>query len=103
MADNLLMGQTNDISIYCQFILFIQLYLKQLYPIIFKSDLFRKSIVIMSKNLSDNTPLKSSDKKSIQRLPLDDRFITPTFDAVGPRLGKYISQDDQCIILHQVH
>ena len=65
----------------------------------YSSQLFSET---MSKNLSDPTPLRSSDKKSIKRLPLDDRFITPTFDAVGPRLGKFVSQDDQCIIFHQV-
>ena len=56
----------------------------------------------MTKNLSNNSPLRSSDKKSIRNLPLDDRHITPTFDAISSKLGKYISQDSQCIIFHQV-
>ena len=56
----------------------------------------------MSKNLSNNAPLWTADKKYRRGLPLDDRLITPTFDAIGPRLGKYICADGECIIVHQV-
>lgn len=55
----------------------------------------------MSKNLSNNAPLKSSDKKYIQNFPSDDRFVFPVFDSIGNILGKYIATDGQCILLHQ--
>ena len=41
----------------------------------------------MTKNLSNNEPVRSKDKKYIKNLPLDDRFITPTFDMVPEFLG----------------
>ena len=60
-----------------------------------------RNLVIMSKNLSNNYPLRSSDKKTIRNFPLDDRAVTPLFDEILPRLGKFISHDGECVILHQ--
>ena len=42
----------------------------------------------MTKNLSNNQPVKSTDKKCITNLPLDDRLITPIFDMIPEFLGK---------------
>ena len=56
---------------------------------------------MMSKNLSDNTPVLSSQKKHIKNFPTDDRYVTPHFDMIYELLGKYISKDEQSFIVHQ--
>ena len=56
---------------------------------------------MMSKNLSDNTPVLSSQKKHIRNFPTDDRYVTPHFDMIYELLGKYISNDEQSFIVHQ--
>ena len=55
----------------------------------------------MSKNLSDNRPVRRCDKSYVKNFPLDDRYIFPIFDSLVPLLGKYESPDSHCFILHQ--
>ena len=54
----------------------------------------------MSKNLSNNTPLLSCEKKAITNFPLDDRHITPIYNMVQNWLGKYISMDQVLTICY---
>ena len=51
--------------------------------------------------LSNNVPVKSSDKKSFSNLPSDCMFILKSFDCLTHFFGKYVSACGNCIIIHQ--
>ena len=55
----------------------------------------------MTKHLSNNHPVKSTEKGHIPRHPRDDRFVIEVLDSIPIYLGKYVSAKESCVILHQ--
>lgn len=42
----------------------------------------------MSKNLSNNQPLRTTDKSYIKTFPKEDTYVAPAFNCIPPLLGK---------------